>query len=128
MLFCDPQTCLSEMLVNGSLSLRGQAFHTLHFNLLFLINTRFRWHLFWQIFGPQPGTRGSGPVEELSQGSKPRLVRTTLIRSHQDISALWRSAARATALLCCWRSSFVLSCSLWGITHLFYLPPIFYQQ
>lgn len=108
MLFCDPQTCftprlvLSEMLANGPwLSLCGQAFHTLHFNLLFLINTRFRWHLFWQIFGLQPGTRGYGPAEELSCGSKPQLVRTTLVCSHQDPSALWdkppTSPARATA-------------------------------
>lgn len=58
MLFPDPWACLSQMVVNGSLSLSGQSFHILQFNLLFQINTRFRGHLFWQIFGQQPGMRG----------------------------------------------------------------------
>ena len=100
-LFRHPPTRFSEKLVNGPSSLCGQPFHTLHFNLLFLMNTCFRWHLFWQIFGPQPGTRGYGPAEELSHGSKPQLVRTTLGCSRWDIPALGRKAVRQ----CCGCSS-----------------------
>lgn len=92
MLFCDPHACF----INQKCWLLGRCcpcverlfirFILIYF---FLINTRFGWHLFWQIFGLQPGTRGYRPAEELSCGSKPQLVRTTLVRSHQDPSSLW---------------------------------------
>lgn len=59
-LFPDPRACLSQMLGNGPLSLPGQSFHVLQFNLLFQINTGFRWHLLWQIFGQQPGMGDGG--------------------------------------------------------------------
>lgn len=79
-----------------------------------------------------------GSVEELSHGSKPQLVRTTLICSHQAFQPHGESSQRVllellqtllslsppwSPLLSCWDMSVgeaaVLSCSLWGVTNVF---------